>query len=327
MRSVACDAASRRAETLSRHARLRPGHSRNRHHLDPGHRSQRRGARDTLSWCAMSKDASAHYHQRLHALDLTTGAELLSGPVGDHGDAIRPPAAGRSAFSPGPVRRARGLALLSNGTIYTSWTSHCDIIAPVFRLDHRVFREHALPHRRAINVAANRRRRRPRDLDEWRRPGRRFGGATSTSWTANGAFETTMDANGFPSGQDYGKQLLPQALDRRRFADASRITSRCTTRSPSRLVADQDLGSGGGEMLLPDLGRTRPTPSRHLVVGAGKDGNIYVVNRDSMGKFNSSGNTQIWQDLSGARIDVAARFLDPGLFQRNRLLRRRRTQH
>jgi glucose dehydrogenase len=35
---------------------------------------------------------------------------------------------------------------------------------------------------------------------------------------------------------------------------------------------------------------------RHLAVGAGKDGNIYVVDRDNMGKFNSAGNT-IWQEL------------------------------
>jgi outer membrane protein assembly factor BamB len=52
-------------------------------------------------------------------------------------------------------------------------------------------------------------------------------------------------------------------------------------------------------MLLPDLTDSAGTV-RHLVVGAGKDGNIYVVNRDSMGKFNSSGNAQIWQQVSGA---------------------------
>jgi outer membrane protein assembly factor BamB len=63
-------------------------------------------------------------------------------------------------------------------------------------------------------------------------------------------------------------------------------------------AADQDLGSGG-EMLLPDLTDSTSTV-RHLVIGAGKDGNIYVVNRDSMGKFNSSGNSQIWQQVSGA---------------------------
>jgi hypothetical protein len=61
---------------------------------------------------------------------------------------------------------------------------------------------------------------------------------------------------------------------------------------------DQDLGSGGA-MLLPDLADSAGT-LKHLAVGAGKDGNIYVVNRDSMGKFNSSGNSQIWQQVSSA---------------------------
>jgi outer membrane protein assembly factor BamB len=37
---------------------------------------------------------------------------------------------------------------------------------------------------------------------------------------------------------------------------------------------------------------------RHLAVGAGKDGNLYVVSRDSLGKFSSSRNN-IWQQLSG----------------------------
>jgi hypothetical protein len=34
------------------------------------------------------------------------------------------------------------------------------------------------------------------------------------------------------------------------------------------------------------------------MVGAGKDGNIYVVNRDSMGKFSATANA-IWQQLTG----------------------------
>jgi len=49
-------------------------------------------------------------------------------------------------------------------------------------------------------------------------------------------------------------------------------------------------------MVLPDLidasGRTR-----HLTVGAGKDGHIYVLDRDNMGKFNSRSNA-IYQDLT-----------------------------
>ena len=60
---------------------------------------------------------------------------------------------------------------------------------------------------------------------------------------------------------------------------------------------DRDLGSGG-ELLLPDQTDSGGTVW-HLVVGAGKDGNLYVVNRDSMGKFNASNNT-IRQQLTGA---------------------------
>ena len=37
---------------------------------------------------------------------------------------------------------------------------------------------------------------------------------------------------------------------------------------------------------------------RRLAVGAGKDGHIYVVNRDAMGKF-STGSNEVYQDLSG----------------------------
>ena len=34
------------------------------------------------------------------------------------------------------------------------------------------------------------------------------------------------------------------------------------------------------------------------MVGAGKDGNLYVVNRDSMGRFSPGGNN-VWQELTG----------------------------
>ena len=61
--------------------------------------------------------------------------------------------------------------------------------------------------------------------------------------------------------------------------------------------ADQDLGSGG-EMLLPDLTDSTNTV-RHLMVGAGKDGNIYVVDRDNMGKFSANSNNN-YQTLNGA---------------------------
>ena len=46
--------------------------------------------------------------------------------------------------------------------------------------------------------------------------------------------------------------------------------------------------------------RSRLTRQVHLVVGAGKDGNIYVVDRDNMGKWNPNNNNNVYQELSGA---------------------------
>jgi len=62
-------------------------------------------------------------------------------------------------------------------------------------------------------------------------------------------------------------------------------------------AADKDLGSGGA-LLLPDL-KDSTGHIRHLAVGAGKDENIYVVNRDNMGKFNSTKNN-IWEEIGVA---------------------------
>jgi hypothetical protein len=41
----------------------------------------------------------------------------------------------------------------------------------------------------------------------------------------------------------------------------------------------------------------------HLAVGAGKDINLYVVNRDSMGRF-SENNRKIYQELDGVSSSV-----------------------
>ena len=61
--------------------------------------------------------------------------------------------------------------------------------------------------------------------------------------------------------------------------------------------ADVDLGSGGA-IILPDI-TDNDGQAHHLAVGAGKDTNIYVVNRDNMGKWNSSNNNNAYQVLTG----------------------------
>jgi hypothetical protein len=246
------------------------------------------GARGTLYVVAMSKDASANYHQRLHALDLATGAELLNGPA----------EITASMFSPGQYEERAALLLL-NGTIYTSWTSHCDI-RPYYGWII-AYSESTLSRTAVLNVAPNSGGGGPAI---WMSGGGPAADSAGNIYllTANGAFETTLDANGFPQDQDYGNSFLKISTAGGSLSVADYFTMYNEVAESS---ADQDLGSGG-EMLLPDLTDSTNTV-RHLVIGAGKDGNIYLVNRDSMGKFNSSGNGQIWQQVSGA-------FGSPGIF-------------
>src|SRR5208282_2938744 len=63
-------------------------------------------------------------------------------------------------------------------------------------------------------------------------------------------------------------------------------------------AVDDDLGSGG-LLLLPDQADASGN-ARHLAVGAGKDANLYVVDRDNLGKFNSSSNMNAYQYFAGA---------------------------
>ena len=77
---------------------------------------------------AMSKSGST-YFQRLHALDIATGAEMFGGPkliqasfpgTGDNSSG------GRVIFDPAQYKDRAALLLL-NGVVYTTWASHCDI--------------------------------------------------------------------------------------------------------------------------------------------------------------------------------------------------------
>jgi outer membrane protein assembly factor BamB len=248
------------------------------------------GAHGTLYVVAMSKDAASAYHQRLHALDLVTGAELLNGPA--EIAASYPSAGGGTiTFSPGQYEERAALLLL-NGTLYTHWTSHCDD-SPYFGWII-AYSTSTLSRSAVLNVAPN------------------SGGAGPAIWmsgggpaadsagniyllTANGAFETALDANGFPNKGDFGNSFLKLSGAGGSLSVADYFAM---SNEVAESAADQDLGSGGA-MLLPDMTDAN-NAVKHLVIGAGKDGNMYIVDRDAMGKFNASGNSQIWQQVSGA---------------------------
>ena len=249
------------------------------------------GPHGTIYVVAMSKDGSGSYHQRLHALDVTTGAEEFSGPQNiqasfpGNGDNS---SGGKVVFDPGQYAERAGL-LLQNGVVYTAWTSHCD--ARPYTGWIMGFDQSTLAQVSVLNVTPN-----GNEGSVWMSGS---GLAADTSGNiflldANGTFDTALDANGFPSQGDYGNAFLKISSANRQLAVADYFEM---SNQGAENGSDEDLGSGGA-LVLPDL-QDSSNQTRHLAVGAGKDANIYVVDRDAMGKFNPNTNN-IYQEISGA---------------------------
>jgi len=248
-----------------------------------------RGPNGAIYLVAMSKNGST-YHQRFHALDLATGGELFNGPkeitaqYPGTGDASN---GANVIFDPSQYKERMGL-LLMNGTIYTAWASHCDFTPYTgWVMAHSA---DTLATTAVLNIVPN--------------------GSMGAFWSSgggiaadpqgniyllvgNGDFGTTLNASGFPANGNYGNAAIKLSTAGGGLAVADYFEM---SNGVSESAADTDFGSGGA-MVLPDF--TDSTgQTRHLVLGAGKDANIYVLNRDNMGKFNSSTNN-IYQQLSG----------------------------
>jgi fibronectin type 3 domain-containing protein len=115
--------------------------------------------------------------------------------------------------------------------------------------------------------------------------------------TGNGAFDSTLNASGFPTSGNYGDCFLKLALDptttqgnqgSNQNGWGIKVVDYFSPYNNASLdSADTDLGSGG-PAVLPDVAGSGTIP--HLIVGCGKQGTVYVINRDNMGKFGSTDN-------------------------------------
>ena len=239
---------------------------------------------------ATSKDASGDYYQRLHALDLALGSELFGGPVDIQ--ATYPGTGSNSngtnvVFDPAQYVERAGLLLL-NGVVYTAWASHCD--DPPYTGWIIGYKESTLAQTSVLDVTPN-----GNDGAIWMAGG---GLAADNSGyiyfaDANGDFDATLNPSGFPSDGDYGNAFMKLSTANNQLAVADYFDM---DNEAEENGDDVDLGSGG-VVLLPDLS-DGSGHTLHLAVGAGKDTNIYVVNRNSMGKF-SENNGNIYQEIDG----------------------------
>src|SRR5207302_6018705 len=260
-----------------------------------------RGPNGALYAIAMSKDNLGNYFQRLHALDLTTGAELFGGPTTIQ--AAFPGTGANSSggniiFDPKQYKERPGLLLL-NGQIYTTWSSHCDI-GP-YTSWVMAFDASSLAQTSVLNLVPN-----GGEGGIWMSGASPAADASGNIYflQGNGTFDATLDANGFPTQGDFGNAFMKLSTNGSlRVADYFTMSN-----TVSESGGDLELGSGG-TLVLPDLidgsGRVR-----HLALGAGKDRIIYVVDRDQMGKFDPSTNHDYEEvtALSGSVFSTPAYF-------------------
>jgi hypothetical protein len=248
------------------------------------------GSNGVIYTVAMSKNSAGDYFQRLHALDATTGNELYKGPVtitakypgtGDNSSG------GNVVFDPAQYKERSGL-LLAGDTVYLTWASHCDIRPYTGWV--MGYNPTTLAQKTVINVTPN-----GNEGAIWGSgAGLTADGSGNIFFLdANGVFDTTLTSGGFPESGDYGNAFV-RLTTARGLAVADYFEMDNGVQESN---GDVDLGSGGA-LLLPAM-KDAAGNTWYLAVGAGKDTNLYIVNRESMGKFNPNSNGN-YQELSGA---------------------------
>jgi hypothetical protein len=255
---------------------------------------RRQGPNGTLFTIGMTRDASGGYHHRLHALDLTTGADLstpteIAASYPGTGDNSQN---GSVVFDPAQYAERAGLLLL-NGTIYTGWTSHCD--AGLYTGWVMGYSESTLQQTQLLNLTPD-----GHEGSIWMSGDGMAADSSGFIYLldANGTFDTTLTAAGFPAQGDYGNAMVKLSTASGKLAVVDYFE---TYNGSAESSEDLDLGSGG-EMLLPDQ-KDASGGVHHLIVAAGKDKNIYLADRDNMGKFNPASDpmdSNIYQEIPEA---------------------------
>ena len=225
----------------------------------------------TLYVVAATKEVSGStstYVQRLHALNITNGVEEFGGPAVIQASANG--SGGQVSFDP-LTQNQRSALLLTNGVIYLAFASHGDnppyygwLLGYNASTLQQVFAFNSAPDATKAGIWM--------DGD---------GPATDSSGdiyfiTGDGVFDADT------GGDNFGDCFM-------KMSPAGTVSDYFSPRVQTTLdEGDLDLGSGGA-LLLPDQPGTYP----HEMVSAGKNGTVYLVNRDNMGHYSASQDTDI----------------------------------
>jgi chitodextrinase len=237
----------------------------------------------TLYVVAKTKEISGGtttYRQRLHALDLTTGAEKFGGPVVLQASVPGTGGGAQGGNVPFDALREnqRPALLLSNGVVYIGFGAHGDIqpyhgwlLGYDAATLQRVFVHNSSPNDNGAGM--------------WQANGGPAVDAAGNIYfvTGNGLFDVNT------GGKNYGDSFV-------KISPSGSVMDYFTPYDQANISGNNfDLGAAG-PLLLPDQPGLHP----HLLVSAGKDNTIYLLDRDAMGHYNASNNNQIVQSLVNA---------------------------
>jgi uncharacterized protein (TIGR03437 family) len=247
----------------------------------------------TIYVVAMTKENGDWFH-RLHALDVATGAEKPGSPVviratypgtGEGGTTV--------VFQPRMYKQRPGLLLL-NGIVYTAWSSHCDggpFHGWLMGYDARTLRQVVVYNNTPNGGAAS----------FW------SGGAAPAVDErgsiyivgGNGSFDYAF------GGTDLGESYIKLSTN-----GGLAVEDYFTPFNFQELNdGDVDVGSAG-LVLMGDEAGSADHP--RLLIAAGKEGRIYMMDRDRMGHWQPGSDSQIVATTEANYI--AAMFGNPAYF-------------
>jgi len=231
-------------------------------------------SRNAIYVVASSKDSSGNVSHRLHALDLTTGAELFGGPTNI--TATFPVSGGGTATFVPNVQQERAALLESNGIIYTAWSGYFGDCGSYSGWVIS-FSADSLLKLGAIDLVPS-----THGAGIW------LGGGGPAADAAGNVYLPTGNAFGGNTpgiSNDYGDTFV-------KLGPSVPLTV-ADYFAPSNAISndnlDADFGSAAA-LLLPDNLLDSGGVTRNLAVVAGKDGTMYVVDRGNMGQYSAIAN-------------------------------------
>jgi hypothetical protein len=233
------------------------------------------------------------FFQRLHALDLITGAEKVP-PISVSGVVAGAASGGSTiAFDPQQEAQRPGLALV-NGVVYVAWASHEDNTPYFGWMMGYTLVSGALVRSAVFNAATN-----TGKGGIWMSGGAPAADASGNLYvvTGNGKFDV--------SHLDYGDTLL-------KLSGALTVTDSYTPADQSNdNTNDVDFGAGGAAVLATLTATSGPA---QLLICGGKSGSFYVVNRASLGGYDIDGTKAVQVVSAGGGLYATGSFWNNGYY-------------